>query len=77
MRTTLALDDAVLGGAKKRALDLHMSLAKFVEAAVREKLQEDVREVATLFRALRTAKGDGLQVGVDLNDSKSLAEAMD
>jgi hypothetical protein len=57
MRTTLALDDSVLEEAKKLALSQHVSLAKFVETAVREKLQEELKERALPYRGLKTFRG--------------------
>ena len=77
MRPTLALDDAVLEQAKNRALLQHVSLAKFVEIAVREKLKEEVREPSVLYRGLKTFRGDGLNSKIDLNDSRSLSDILD
>ncbi len=77
MRTTLSLDDAVLEQARKQALSQHRSLAKYIEAAVRDKLREEVGEPAAPYRGLKTFRGDGLRPGIDLNDSGNLADAMD
>jgi len=77
MRTTLAFDEELLEQARKRALAEHVSLTKYVEAALREKLSEEVREQKTLFRPLRTFQGTGLRTGVSLTDSVALNDLMD
>ena len=71
------MDDALLEEARKQALARHLSLEKYIETAVREKLAEDVREAPPPYRSLRTFKGNGTQPGIDLNDSASLLDMMD
>jgi hypothetical protein len=76
MRTTFAIEDALLEEAKKQALANHLSLAKYIENAVREKLAEDAREVPPAYLPLKTFAGNGTQPGIDLNDSAALLDAM-
>jgi len=77
MRTTIALDDGLLAAARKKALEEHLSLAKYIEAALSAKLAEDAPETAPSYRPLKTFKGNGLREGIDLNDSASLLGAME
>jgi hypothetical protein len=77
MRTTLAIDDSILEEARKQALARHVSLAKYIESAVREKLAEDSGEAPPPYRPLQTFRGSGTQPGIDLNDSAHLIEIMD
>jgi hypothetical protein len=77
MRTTIAIEDQLLEEARKRALTLHISLAKYIESALRERLSAEAGESPTPHRPLRTFRGDGVQPGIDLNDSASLLATMD
>jgi hypothetical protein len=77
MRTTLSLQDAILESARREALARHMSLAKFIESAVRDKLAQEVREKEEPYRALVTFKGNGVKSGIDLNDSSALLDMID
>ncbi|TVR02480.1 MAG: hypothetical protein EA403_08790 [Spirochaetaceae bacterium] len=71
------MDEAILEKAKQRALAERVSLAKYIENAVREKLSEEVREVPPVYRPILTFSGEGVRSGIDLNDTKSLLEEMD
>lgn len=77
MRTTIALDDKVLEEARQKALDEHLSLAKYIELALCAKFAEDAREATPPYRPVKTFKGTGIREGVDLNDSASLLNAME
>ena len=77
MRTTISLEDNLLLLAKKRALEEQVSLAKYIEEAVRARLAEDARDITAEYRPIKTFKGNGLQEGVDLNDSRRLLDLMD
>jgi hypothetical protein len=77
MRTTIRIDDELLKEAKAIAAASDRTLAELVEDALRESL---ARRRATSGRArvkLPTFKGDGLQPGVDLNDSAALLDLME
>jgi len=78
MRTTIAVDDDLLATAKRRALEAHVSLASFIESALRDKLSASEtigREPE--YRPILTFSGKGLLPGIDLLDSRSLNDAMD
>jgi hypothetical protein len=77
MRTTLSLQDALLESARREALARHVSLAKFIESAVRDKLAQEVGEKEEPYRALVTFKGKGVKPGIDLNDSSALLDMID
>ena len=76
MRTTLAIQDSILEAARKKALEQHVSLARFIEEAVRARLADEVRETADPYRPLPTFTGQGIRPGVDLNDSSALLDIM-
>jgi hypothetical protein len=78
MRTTIAVDDSILDAAKRRALEAHVSLASFIEEALRDKLAAgETAEREPEYRPLRTFKGKGPLPGIDILDSRALYEAMD
>jgi hypothetical protein len=78
MRTTIAVDDILLDTAKRRSLEAHVSLASFIESALRDKLAaSEIAEGEPEYRPIRTFKGKGLLPGVDLLDSRALGDAMD
>ena len=78
MRTTIAVDDNILDTAKQRALESHVSLAAFIEGALRDKLAaSEVAEREPDHRPLKTCKGNGLLPGIDLMDSRALNDVMD
>jgi len=76
MRTTIRLDDELLTRAKRAALERGTTLTAVIEDALRRALAPG----AAARRApvsLPTFRGDGLQPGVDLDDSASLLDLMD
>jgi K+-transporting ATPase c subunit len=75
MRTTLNLDDQLLISAKHRALEENVSLARVVEAALRESLAKP-RATSKPIQ-LVTASGSGVKPGVDLDHGRSLLDIMD
>lgn len=78
MRTTIAVDDSLLDTAKRRALEAHITLAAFIEDALRDKLTAgEAAEREHEYRPIKTFKGKGLLPGIDLLDSRSLGDAMD
>jgi hypothetical protein len=77
MRTTVALEPQTLEEARKQALAQRVSLGKYIEAALREKLASEVKEPVTPYRPLKSFRGTGVRPGVDLNDSAGLLDEMD
>lgn len=76
MRTTVNLDDALLGSAKQAAAARGTTLTRLIEDALREALAR--QPVAQSERVeLPTSGGRGLRAGVDLNDSAALRDLMD
>jgi hypothetical protein len=77
MRTTLNLDDALLGAAKRRALDTGRTLTAVIEDALRVALGRRPAAERERVKALPTYRGGGLQPGVDLDDSGALLDRME
>jgi len=76
MRTTVNLDDALLGSAKQAAAARGTTLGRLIEDALREALaRRPVPEDEWV--ELPTSGGSGLRPGVDLNDSAALRDIMD
>ena len=75
MRTTVRLSDRLLTAAKKAAVERHVSLTRLIEEALEEKLYASSRISRDDFR-LVTFNGNGIQPGVDLDDSAALLERM-
>ena len=76
MRTTIRLDDELLTRAKQAALERGTTLTAVIEDALRQALMrrdDSRREDFTL----PTFRGNGLQPGVDLDDSASLLDLME
>jgi hypothetical protein len=77
MRTTIRLDDVLLVEAKKYALLQGKTFTQIVEETLREKLmQRPPSEVKKPIR-LKTVSGNGLNPGIDLDDSAALLDAME
>lgn len=76
MRTTIRVDDALLAQAKLTAARTGRTLTKVIEDALRESFARD-RSNETAAVALPTFAGDGLQDGVDLDDSAALLDLME
>lgn len=76
MRTTIRLDDDLLRAAKRAAVERGTTLTAVIEDALRRALAPGA--VASHEEVeLPTFRGDGLQPGVDLDDSASLLDLMD
>jgi hypothetical protein len=77
MRTTIRMDDALLRQAKEYAARTGTTLTSVIEDAVRELLAR--RRAPGVREPIRlpTFDGEGLQPGVDLDDSASLIDLMD
>ncbi len=76
MRTTIRLDGELLARAKRAALERGTTLTALIEDALRRTLVPDAAQPRRL-RPLRTFRGDGLQPGVDLDDTAALLDVMD
>ncbi len=76
MRTTIRLDDDLLTEAKRAALERGTTLTAVIEDALRLALASGA-SVAHDDVELPTFRGDGLQPGVDLDDTASLLDLMD
>jgi len=77
MRTTIRLDDALLGQAKEHAARTGTTLTALVEDALRERLARRTTSIARGAERLPTFGGRGLQPGVDLDDTAALLETME
>ena len=76
MRTTIRIDDDLLDRAKRAALDRGTTLTSFIEDALRRALAPHPVQ-SRQHVSLPTFRGDGLQPGVDLDDTASLLDLMD
>ncbi len=71
MRTTVRLDDDLLAEAKAHVAHSGCTLTAFFEDALRRALAEAKQRPPP---KLPTFRGDGLQPGVDLDDSAALLD---
>lgn len=77
MRTTIRLDAQLLTEAKKVAAENRTTLTALIEDSLRERLaRRNTPRRREKFR-FPIFKGDGLQPGVDLDDSASLLDRME
>lgn len=76
MRTTIRLDDELLTRAKRAAVERGTTLTAVIEDALRRALASTDEERRERF-TMHTFHGDGLQPGVDLDDTASLLDLMD
>jgi len=77
MRTTIRLDDSLFRDVKKAAAESGQTLTAVIEDALREKLARRKRAKTGALPAFSTFRGEGLQPGVDLDDSASLLDRME
>lgn len=77
MRTTIRLDDQLLEKAKQYALAHGTTFTAIVEDALREKLMARPPAKKQSNTKLKTVNGNGVNPGIDLDDSASLLDAMD
>jgi plasmid stability protein len=75
MRTTIRLDDTLLRTAKARAASSGRSLNDFITDAIRAAVA--ARPGRSAAATLPTFGGEGLQRGVDLDDSAALLDVME
>jgi predicted transcriptional regulator len=76
MRTTIRLDDELLRQLKKLAIEQKRTLNSLLEEAAREKLARRRRARSREAVRLQTFRGQGVQPGVDLDDSASLLDLL-
>jgi hypothetical protein len=77
MRTTIRLDEQLLAQARQLALETGTTLTAVIEDALRERLARRRAGSRPEPGRLTTVGGEGLQPGVDLDDSAALQDAMD
>jgi hypothetical protein len=77
MRTTLSIADEVLAYYRRLAAESHRSLSEVIEEGLRETVAR--REVAEPREAVdfTIVGGEGLQLGVTLDDNAALRELLD
>jgi plasmid stability protein len=77
MRTTLRLDDDLMAEVKLRAARTGKTLTAVIEDALRESLARQKQSSDRKPVKLITVSGNGLQPGVDLDDSAALLTLME
>ena len=77
MRTTIRIDDNLLRETKKLALETDRTLTAVIEDALREVLARRTQRSKRRPVRLPTFGGEGLQPGVDLDDSAALLDLME
>lgn len=77
MRTTIRLPDDLLTEAKSIAASDHSSLTRVIEDALRESFMRRRRPSPKGPLRLITFRGDGVQPGVDLDNSAELLDLME
>ncbi|MDE2720407.1 hypothetical protein [Candidatus Palauibacter polyketidifaciens] len=76
MKTTLELNDQILRRARTRAVREGISLARFVEDALRTKLRDDGRKRPAFKLDLKTVTGH-VPPNADISDRKALYDVLD
>ena len=77
MRTTVRLDDKLLADAKRHAAETGRTLTGLLEDALRASLARRHLSSKRKPVRLKTVKGNGVQPGVDLDDSSALLDLME
>ena len=80
MRTTIQLDDHLHDLARKHAVAKGKTFTALVEEALREKLLFKDKSKASVEKKcvlLKTVVGNGVQMGVDLDNNAALLDVMD
>jgi hypothetical protein len=75
MRTTVSVDDHLLGAAKRRARERGQTLGQVIEGALRRELAEQAPTEPVAVPVFRG--GDGPLPGVDLRSNRALREVLD
>jgi hypothetical protein len=76
MRTTVAIDDELLGAAKRRGRQRGETLGQVIEAALRRELAGSPDRGVPVAVPVFTG-GSGPRPGVDLTSNRALHEALD
>ena len=76
MRTTVAIEDALLVVAKRRAAEQGLTLGQFLEQAIRHEIARDVSAPARPDVPVHYGQG-GVRPGIDVTSNRSLVEALD
>jgi len=76
MRTTIRLDETLLVEAKKYALAQGKTFTQMVEETLREKLMQRPKSQKKQPIRLKTVSGNGVNPGIDLDDSAALLDMM-
>lgn len=77
MRTTVRLDDELLAAAKRRAAETGRTLTEVMADALRRELALPAALAERGSVELPTFGGNGLQPGVDLDDTAGLVDLME
>lgn len=77
MRTTIRLDDQLLSEVKKLAHQRGQSMTAVIEESLRQMLAQREQMKAEPPVKLITVSGNGLQPGVDLDDSAAVLDLME
>ncbi|HEU4384817.1 MAG TPA: type II toxin-antitoxin system VapB family antitoxin [Anaeromyxobacteraceae bacterium] len=77
MRTTIRIDDHLLAQAKRLAAATGRTLTQVIQDALREVLARRRAPGRRGRVRLRTVSGQGVQPGVDLDDSAALLDLME
>lgn len=77
MRTTIRLDDQLLIEIKQLAAQTGQTMTDIIEEALRQMLASRQQTKQRPLVELITVSGNGLQPGVDLDDSAALLDLMD
>lgn len=75
MRTTVAIDDQLLTGAKRRARERGQTLGEVVEDALRRELSTRAGGAPAEIPVFRG--GGGVRPGIDVTSNRALREALD
>jgi hypothetical protein len=77
MRTTVRLDEHLLSEVKRLAAEERTTLTALLEQALREMLARRKQRHDHVRVPLPSFKGEGLQPGVNLDDSSALLDLME
>ncbi len=77
MRTTLQINDTLLDAVRREAMDRHCSLGDVVDEALRKVLASRSKAAPRSRTALPVFRGNGVQPGVDLDNSGGLLDRME
>lgn len=76
MRTTVAIEDALLAVAKRRAAEQGLTLGQFLEQAIRHEIAREVPAAVRPEVPVHRGRG-GVRPGIDPASNRSLQDALD